>query len=71
MIKSNIHMEFRDVVSVNLLFAALERSFPLFHNDSDNNTVDEGGKVPRETVFDAIRRFSTSFPHNAVDAKGQ
>jgi hypothetical protein len=65
-----IHMRFRDVASVNLLFAALENRFPLFRTVGCEKPVDDSGKERRETVFITLRTFSTNFPHNAVDENG-
>lgn len=67
--EKNIHMRFRDVVSVNLLFAALEKNFPLFLSMPDLKSVEDGGKTGREKVFHAIKDFSTNFPQAAVDEK--
>jgi len=64
-----IHMRFRDVASVNLLFAALDNSFPLFLTATCENAVDEGGKDRQEKVFLTLKAFSTNFPQNAVDEK--
>jgi len=68
--ENNIHMRFRDVVSVNLLFAALEKSFPLFRSVPESVPVDDGGKEDREKVFLTLRSFSTKFPQTPVDEKG-
>lgn len=65
----DIHMSFRDTVSISLLFAALEKSFPLFRRSADGRLVDVGGKEDREEVFRTLKDFSTSFPHPAVDAE--
>jgi hypothetical protein len=62
-----IHMRFRDVASVNLLFAALENSFPLFRTVACESPVEASGKESRDKVFLALKHFSTNFPHNAVD----
>ena len=62
-----IHMRFRDVASVNLLFAALENSFPLFRMAGCEKPVDASGKESMEKVFLTLRAFSTNFPHNTVD----
>jgi len=59
----DIHMKFRDVVSVNLLFAALEKDFPLLHSNPPEQVVDAVEIAGRERVFNTIREFSTSFPH--------
>lgn len=67
--KKDIHMRFRDVASVNLLFAALEKSFPLFRSVPGEKLVDEGGKTGRERVFLTLKAFSTNFPQPAVDEK--
>lgn len=64
-----IHMRFRDVASVSLLFAALENSFPLFRTEGCESTVDESGKEAREKVFLTLKAFSTNFPQTAVDEK--
>jgi hypothetical protein len=66
---NNVHMRFRDVVSVNLLFAALEKNFPLFLSMPDPKTVDDGGNASRENVFHALKDFSTNFPQSAVEEK--
>jgi len=62
-----IHMRFRDVASVSLLFAALENSFPLFQAQCCENPVDDSGKEAREKVFLTLKAFSTNFPQNSVD----
>ena len=62
-----IHMRFRDVASVNLLFAALENSFPLFRTVGCESPVEASGKESRDKVFLALKHFSTNFPHNTVD----
>ncbi len=67
--ENDIHMRFRDVASVNLLFAALDKSFPLFRSMPDEQAVDESGKTRREKVFLTLRAFSTNFPQHAVDDK--
>lgn len=64
-----IHMRFRDVASVNLLFAALDNGFPLFRTAACENVVDESGKDRQEKVFLTLKAFSTNFPQNAVDEK--
>lgn len=63
------HMRFRDVVSVNLLFAALDKSFPLFRSVGSNEVVESSGKTDRERVFLTLKEFSTSFPQNTVEAE--
>lgn len=63
------HMRFRDVVSVNLLFVALEKKFPLFLSVGGNQSVDASGKTDREQVFRKLQEFSTSFPQNIVEAE--
>ena len=67
--KNGIHMRFRDVVSVNLLFAVLEKNFPLFRSVPGERAVDESGKSIRERVFLTLKDFSTNFPQPAVDEK--
>ena len=68
-VPKDFHMSFRDVASLSLLFAALEKSFPLFHDDKHETPVDDGGKERREKVFHALKAFSTSFPQPPVDAE--
>lgn len=63
------HMSFRNVVSVSLLFAALEKSFPLFLSSAAELPVDFGGNQDREKIFHTLKEFSTSFPHSAVEAE--
>ncbi len=65
----NFHMRFRDVVSLNLLFAALEKNFPLFRAVGGFHSVEGSGKTDREQVFRTLQKFSTSFPQNAVEAE--
>jgi hypothetical protein len=67
--EKDIHMRFRDCLSVNLLFAALDKSFPLFRSVNDSRPVDAGGKEAREKVFLTLKAFSTKFPQSAVDEK--
>jgi len=62
-----IHMRFRDVASVNLLFAALEKDFPRFRTVGCEKPVDDSGKESRDEVFRTLKAFSTNFPQNAVD----
>ncbi len=69
--ENNFHIRFRDVASISLLFAALEKSFPLFLSSIDEKVVDIGGKVADEKVFQTLWAFSTSFPQLPVDAEGQ
>jgi len=65
----HFHMRFRDVVSLNLLFAALEKNFPHFRSTAAARSVNLGGKENREQVFRILKGFSTSFPQKAVDVK--
>ena len=67
----DIHMKFRDVISVSLLFAALEKKFPLLHSEAAGQPVDSVEKTERIGVFHTIRNFSTSFPHFSAEEKGQ
>ena len=67
--EKDFNMRFRDVVSVNFLFAALDKSFPLFRNVNDTRPVDESGKESRENIFLTLKTFSTKFPQSAVDEK--
>lgn len=65
----SFHMSFRNVVSVSLLFAALEKSFPLFRSIAADRHVDIGGNQDREKIFHTLKEFSTSFPHSTVEAE--
>ena len=65
----DIHMRFRDVVSVNLLFAALEKEFPHFRSVNSTGPVQDGGNQGREKLFLTLKSFSTNFPHTAVDGE--
>lgn len=65
----DFHIRFRDVASVNLLFAALEKNLPHFRNDAANPSVERGGKDCREKVFLTLKEFSTNFPQIDVDEK--
>lgn len=67
MLAKEIHMRFRDVASVSLLFAALERSYPHFRDMNNRAVVDIGGKEGREEVIRILREISTSFPHSGVE----
>lgn len=67
--QKHIHMRFRDCLSVNLLFAALDKSFPLFRSVNEIGPVEDSGKEARERVFLTLKTFSTKFPQPAVDEK--
>jgi hypothetical protein len=67
--EKDINMRFRDVASVNLLFAALEKEFPHFRSVNSVEPVRGGGNSGREEVFLTLRAFSTNFPQNIVDDK--
>lgn len=67
--ENNINMRFRDVVSVSLLFAALENSFPHFLRVNETVPVDTTGKDKQKRVFLALKTFSTNFPQIVVDRK--
>ncbi|HRJ89031.1 MAG: hypothetical protein JNK51_03490 [Blastocatellia bacterium] len=62
---------FRDVASVSLIFAALEKRFPLSHRQPDLLAVDNRGKVDTERAFNILREFSTGFPHTVVERERQ
>jgi hypothetical protein len=64
-------MKYQDAASISLLFAALEKSFPLFLRHGRINVVDGGGKMRERKVLQASGAFSTSFPQMPVDAEGQ
>lgn len=67
--QNDIHRRFRDVASINLLFAALGENYPLFQKDGCEKAVDNSGKNRREKVFLTLKSFSTNFPQKAVDDK--
>lgn len=69
--RKDIHMRFRDIASVSLLFAAFERKYPHFRNSDDGQLVENGGKVGGEEVFRILREISTSFPHSHVEGNDQ
>ena len=69
--QKEIHMQFRDYMSVSLLFSALNEKNPHFQNVTSTLAVEEGGKERQETVFRILRELSTSFPHMAVERKDQ
>ena len=62
---------FRDVASVSLLFAALEKRFPLSHRQQDPPPVENRGKVDHDRAFSVLRDFSTRFPHTDVEQESQ
>ncbi len=67
----DFHMNFRDVASISLLFAALEKSFPLFRRVGADAVVEDGGKETGEKVLRTLVVFSTSFPQKAVRQESQ
>jgi len=69
--EKDFHIRFRDVASISLLFAALEKSFPLFRKGANESDVNKGGKGSEEKVFQTLKTFSTGFPQSPVDAEGQ
>ena len=69
MVERDIHMTFRDVASVSLLFAALEKEFPHFRTVNSSDPVHEGGKAARGEVFRTLKAFSTNFPQKGVDVE--
>jgi len=68
---NDFHMNSRDTASISLLFAALEKSFPLFLRHGRTEVVDGGGKMRERKVLQVSGAFSTSFPQIPVDAEGQ
>ena len=71
MSQNDFHMKFRDVVSISLLFAALEKSFPLFLTTTGDGSVNSGGKNPNEKVIRTLMDFSTGFPQNVVQQESR
>jgi hypothetical protein len=69
--QKDFHTTFRDVASISLLIAALEKSFPLFLRSDDEGIVDDGGKERSQNLFQTLRSFSTSFPQRPVDGEYQ
>ena len=67
--RDDFHMTFRECVSLSLLFAALEKTYPHSHNAAGFLPVEGGGKETREKVFRTLKAFSTSFPQLPVDAE--
>ena len=68
---NDFHLKSRDVAPVSLMFAALEKSFPLFRRHDGTDVVDGGGKMREQKVLHVSGSFSTSFPQMPVDAEGQ
>lgn len=68
---NDFHMKSRDVALISLMFAALEKSFPLFRRHGRTDVVDGGGKMREQKVLHVLGAFSTSFPQIPVDAEGQ
>mgnify|MGYP006174376471 CR=1 FL=1 len=62
-----IHMRFRDVAPLSLLFAAVEKSYPHFLSLHSDEGVESAGKPERGEVFRTLQDFSTTFPHEPVD----
>jgi len=62
-----IHMRFRDVAPLSLLFAAVEKSYPHFLSLSADSPVEQSGKAEPPEVFRTLHAFSTAFPHEPVD----
>lgn len=69
--KQDFHKDFRDYASISLLFAAFEKSFPLFRQGDENQVVDMREKNGKEKVFLMLKKFSTDFPHSGVEVKSQ
>lgn len=67
--REDFHMTFRECVSLSLLFAAIEKTYPHSHSAGEVPPVDGGGKETREKVFRTLKAFSTSFPQLPVDAE--
>lgn len=62
-----IHMRFRDVAPLSLLFAAVEKSYPHFLSSANEEGVESSGKAETGEVFRTLQAFSTTFPHKPVD----
>lgn len=71
MLQKEIHMRFRDVASISLLFAALEINNPHFLKSGEDEVVEGGGKEGIQRVFQVLDSISTSFPHFGVDENTQ
>ena len=69
--EKDFHTNFRDIASISLLIAVLDKSFPLFRREDGQEIVDGGGKGDRTKVLQILKSFSTSFPQQPVDEKCQ
>lgn len=58
----DVHMQFKDCVSLSLLSAAFNKSFPHFRSQCETEPVEHDGKTDREIVFRTLKDFSTAFP---------
>jgi len=64
MSQKDFHMSFKDCVSLSLLTAAFEKSFPHFPRNPETEPVDSCPTLTSEKVFRTLKDFSTGFPHN-------
>ncbi|MEO7674862.1 MAG: hypothetical protein ABIU09_12395 [Pyrinomonadaceae bacterium] len=56
-------MDFKDCISLSLLSAAFNKSFPHFRKQAETGDVQDNSEIGRETVFRTLKDFSTAFPH--------
>jgi len=64
MSQKDINMSFKDCISLSLLAAAFEKSFPHFRRNTETGLVDNGETIASKKVFQTLKGFSTAFPHN-------
>lgn len=62
MSQKDFHMSFKDCVSLSLLAAAFEKSFPHFRKGLETEPVDNGQTMESQKVFRTLKDFSTDFP---------
>ncbi len=64
MAQKYFHMSFKDCVSLSLLTAAFEKTFPHFRINPETEPVDNGETNDPGKVFRTLKDFSTGFPQN-------
>jgi len=62
-------MSFKDCVSLSLLSAAFEKSFPHFRRDPETGFMNNDEITETKKVFQTLKDFSTDFPHKVWNDK--
>ncbi len=60
--QKDLHMGFKDYMSLSLLSAAFSKSFPHFRRGMESGDAHGVSEIDRETVFRTLKNFSTTFP---------